>query len=121
MELAEQILDFGCRARRAAHSLGLLDPKQKNAALHSMADEILARSKTILAENEKDLAHARSRNLPDAMIDRLTLNDKRIKAMADGIRAVAALPDPVGEVIREWTQPNGIRISKVRVPIGVIG
>jgi glutamate-5-semialdehyde dehydrogenase len=86
-----------------------------------MADEIMARSATILAANEKDLAHARSHGLSNAMIDRLTLNDERITAMADGIRAVADLPDPVGEVIREWTSQSGLRISKVRVPIGVVG
>src|SRR5207248_10261900 len=69
--------------------------------------------------NEKD--RARSQTLPPAMIERLQLNAERVTAMADGIRQVAALADPVGEVIREWVRPNGIRISKVRVPIGVIG
>ncbi len=121
MELKEQILDFGRRARRAARSLGQLATDQKNAALRAMADEIVARTEPILAENEKDLARARSHNLSSAMIDRLTLNPARIEAMASGIRDVAALPDPVGEVIRAWTQPNGIHISKMRVPIGVVG
>ena len=121
MELKEQILDFGRRARRAARSLGQLATEQKNAALRAMADEIVARTETILAANEEDLARARRHNLSDAMIDRLTLNRARIGAMASGIRDVAALPDPVGEVIRAWTQPNGIHISKVRVPIGVVG
>jgi glutamate-5-semialdehyde dehydrogenase len=121
IDLKQQILDYGQRARRAARLLGQLTAAQKNAALHAMADEILARRATILTANEKDLTAARSHNLSSAMIDRLTLNATRIQAMADGIRQVAALPDPVGEVIREWTQPNGIRISKVRVPIGVVG
>jgi glutamate-5-semialdehyde dehydrogenase len=121
MELKEQICDFGRRARAAASSLSQLSSAQKDGALRAMADEIMARSATILAANEKDLAHARSHGLSNAMIDRLTLNDERITAMADGIRAVADLPDPVGEVIREWTSQNGLRISKVRIPIGVVG
>ncbi len=121
MELKEQIYDFGRRARAAARSLSQLSSAQKDAALLAMADEIMARSATILAANEKDLVHARSHGLSSAMIDRLTLNDERIKAMADGIRDVADLPDPVGEVIREWTSQSGLRISKVRVPIGVVG
>src|SRR6266446_5734443 len=121
MELKDKILDFGRRARAAARKLSQLPAAQKNAALQAMADEILARGPTILGANEKDLADARSHGLANAMIDRLTLNAARLEAMANGIREVAALPDPVGEVIREWTQPNGIRIAKVRVAIGVIG
>jgi glutamate-5-semialdehyde dehydrogenase len=121
MELKEQIYDFGRRARTAARSLSQLSSTQKDAALRAMADAIMARSATILRANEKDLARARSHGLSSAMIDRLTLNDERINAMADGIRAVAALRDPVGEVIREWTSQSGLRISKVRVPIGVVG
>jgi len=121
MDLKSQILDFGRRARTAARVLARLPSDQKNAALGAMADEIVARTKPILLANEKDLAAARANALAGAMIDRLTLSPQRIAAMAEGIRQVAALPDPVGEVIREWTRPNGIRISKVRVPIGVIG
>jgi glutamate-5-semialdehyde dehydrogenase len=121
MDLKEQILDFGRRARAAGRRLSLLSAEQKNTALLAMTEEIAVRSDTILAANEKDLAHARSVHLSGAMIDRLTLNEARIEAMAAGIRQVAALPDPVGEVIREWTSPNGLRISKVRVPIGVVG
>ena len=121
MELKEQICYFWLRARAAASYLSQLSSAQKDGALRAMADEIMARSATILAANEKDLAHARRHGLSNAMIDRLTLNDERITAMADGIRAVADLPDPVGEVIREWTSQSGLRISKVRVPIGVVG
>ena len=121
MELKEQIYDFGRRARAAARSLSQLSSAQKNAALRAMADEIMARSAIILAANEKDLARARSHGLSPAMIDRLALNDERIKAMASGIRGVAELADPVGEVIRAWTSQSGLRISKLRVPIGVVG
>jgi glutamate-5-semialdehyde dehydrogenase len=121
MDLKSQILDFGRRARVAARVLAQLPTDQKNAALGAMADEIVAHTDPILSANEKDLATARTNSLAGAMIDRLTLSPRRIAAMAAGIRQVAALSDPVGEIIREWTQPNGIRISKVRVPIGVIG
>ncbi|HEY1583788.1 MAG TPA: glutamate-5-semialdehyde dehydrogenase [Chthoniobacterales bacterium] len=121
MTLPEQILDFGRRARAAARVLSQIPRAEKDDALRAMADEIVARSATILAANEKDLAHARSHHLSGAMIDRLILSQERIEAMAGGIRDVAALPDPVGEIIREWTSPNELRISKVRVPIGVVG
>jgi glutamate-5-semialdehyde dehydrogenase len=119
MSLQQEILDLGCRARKAARGLASLSTEQKNSALLAMADEIMASKGAILSANEKDLA--RSQALSPAMIERLKLNMERVTAMADGIRHVAALADPVGEVIREWMRPNGIRISKVRVPIGVIG
>ncbi|MDQ3413386.1 MAG: glutamate-5-semialdehyde dehydrogenase [Verrucomicrobiota bacterium] len=121
LDLREQVHDFGRRARAAARQLSQLSTEQKNAGLLAMADEIVARTETILAANEKDLAHARQQQLAAAMIDRLTLSAARIEAMAQGIRDVAALPDPVGEILREWTPPAGVRISKVRVPIGVVG
>ena len=121
MELKQQIQDFGRRARAASRLLAQLPAAQKNSALLAMADEIMARTATILAANEQDLAHARAHGLSAAMIDRLTLDKQRVEAMASGIRDVAALPDPVGEVIREWTSPNDLRISKMRVPIGVVG
>src|SRR5262249_1402456 len=84
-----------------------------------MADEIMTSQEAILAANQKDLDKADA--LSPAMIDPLKLNVERITAMADGVRQVVALTDPVGKVVREWARPNGIRISKVRVPIGVIG
>jgi glutamate-5-semialdehyde dehydrogenase len=119
MDLQQQILDLGRRARKAARDLARLSTEQKNAALFAMADEIMASQTAILSANEKDLKKADA--LPLALIDRLKLNAERITAMADGVRQVAALADPVGKVLEEWTRPNGIRISKVRVPIGVIG
>ncbi len=121
IDLKEQVRDFGRRARAASRKLSQLSAEQKNAGLLAMADEIVAQTATILAANEKDLVHAREQHLAAAMIDRLTLSAARVEAMAQGIRQVAALPDPVGEILREWTPPNGIRISKVRVPIGVVG
>ena len=121
MDLATQILDLGRRARAASRLLARLSSEQKDAALQAMADEIVAGVNAILAANARDLENARSSGISGAMLERLTLNSARVEAMAEGIRAVAALPDPVGEVIREWSRPSGLRISKVRVPIGVVG
>jgi len=121
MDLQQQILDFGKRARGASRTLARLEAEGKSAILHSMADEILARGAEIFDANQRDLQGAKDSGLAGAMLERLTLNPARLDAMADGIRRVAKLPDPVGQILREWTQPNGIRISKIRVPIGVIG
>jgi len=121
VDLQQQILDLGRRARKAARDLARLSTEQKNAALLAMADEIMASQAAILSANEKDLKKAEVEGLSHAMIDRLKLNVERITAMANGVRQVAALADPVGEVLREWARPNGMRISKLRVPIGVIG
>ena len=121
MNLQEQILDLGQRARAASRALARAGAEQKNRALLAMADELVARTGALLAANEKDVAKAKADGLSGAMIDRLSLDAKRVQAMADGVRQVASLPDPVGEIIRAWTRPNGLRISKVRVPIGVVG
>lgn len=86
-----------------------------------MADQLVAAEAEILAANVQDVEKAKADGLSSAMIDRLTLNSKRIAAMADGVRQVADLPDPVGESIKDWTRPNGLRIQKIRVPIGVVG
>ncbi|MCS7049873.1 MAG: glutamate-5-semialdehyde dehydrogenase, partial [Verrucomicrobiae bacterium] len=104
----------------AARQLAKLDTATKNQLLRAMADRLEARAETIKAANAKDLAAAQQAGLSKAMLDRLTLNDKRIAEMARGIREVADLPDPVGTEIASWSRPNGIRIRKVRVPLGVI-
>ncbi|PYV84511.1 MAG: glutamate-5-semialdehyde dehydrogenase [Acidobacteria bacterium] len=106
------------RARKAAGLLAQLSTEQKDTLLHQMADAIETNSSKILSANEEDLAHA---NLSGAMRDRLLLNASRIAEMAKSVRDVAALPDPVGEVIESWTRPNGLHIRKVRVPLGVVG
>lgn len=106
------------RARTAASALAQFSTEQKNSLLLQMADAIEARSTQILACNEQDLALA---NMSGAMRDRLLLNDGRISEMATSVREVAGLPDPVNEVIEEWTRPNGLLIRKVRVPLGVVG
>jgi glutamate-5-semialdehyde dehydrogenase len=121
MDLQAAILDMGHRARAASHELVKLSSDQKNRILLAMADQLLADQDTILAANAADLGRARSNGLSSAMIDRLTLDPNRLAAIAQALREVAALPDPVGEVLADWTRPNGIHIRKVRVPIGVIG
>ncbi len=121
MDLKATIHDLGRRARAASRQLAQLSSEQKNAGLLAMADALMAAQEELLAANAQDVERARADGLSSAMIDRLTLNPARIAAMAEGIRTVAALPDPVGQVISQWTRPNGIVISKMRVPIGVVG
>ncbi|MEN3940448.1 glutamate-5-semialdehyde dehydrogenase [Prosthecobacter sp. SYSU 5D2] len=120
-EIQAAIHDMGRRARAASRELVKLSTEQKNTILLAMADEIQAREATILEENAKDLARAAENGLSKAMLDRLTLDAKRLAAVAQAVREVATLPDPVGEVLTEWTRPNGLHITKKRVPIGVIG
>ena len=108
-------------AKASARRLATLSSAVKNTALNRMADALESESKALLSANKKDLEQAGKRGLSKAMIDRLTLNAKRIGEMAKGLREVASLPDPVGEVIRMWRRPNGMQVGKVRVPIGVIG
>ena len=119
--LAEQVEGMGRRARAAARALALCSADVKNAALQAMADALEASTDGILAANAKDIEAAPGYGLNAAAIDRLRLTPERITAMAKGVREVADLPDPTGGVIREWTRPNGMKISKVRVPIGVVG
>lgn len=108
------------RSRNAARALAKLDTGTKNKLLLAMADGLEKSAGKIKEANAKDLAAGQKNGLSEAMLDRLTLSDKRIADMAKGIREVAALDDPVGKTISEWTRPNGIRIQKVRVPLGVI-
>jgi glutamate-5-semialdehyde dehydrogenase len=120
-QLAATMHDIGRRARAASRVLSMASADQKNAALLAMAAEIRRYIGTIIAENAADLSDARhSSNPTDAFLDRLLLNEQRVEAMAAGIEAVAALPDPVGTVIDHWTRPNGMTIERVRVPLGVV-
>lgn len=119
--LASLVADMGARARAAARVLATTPAARIDAALQAMADELLAAQPAILQANAADVAAARANGQTAALVDRLTLDPKRLAACAEGLRQVAALPHPVGQLLREWTQPNGIRIAKVRVPLGVIG
>ncbi len=120
-DLATQIREFGRRARAAATQLALASRADKDRALRAMAEALFAARAEIIAANATDLAAGEKAGLSKAMLDRLRLDEKRLAAMADGVRAVADLPDPVGRVQREWSHANGIVFRKVAVPIGVIG
>ncbi len=119
--MKEKILYIARRAKTASRGLANLSTKIKNDALIEMARSLEEKTDLLLNANEKDINYAREKGLSSAMIDRLTLNPSRIGAMAEGLREVALLPDPVGEVIRMWRRPNNLQIGKIRVPIGVIG
>jgi glutamate-5-semialdehyde dehydrogenase len=115
------MLYMGRLARDAARALALASTEAKNRALEAMAARLEAGEQQILDANAQDLDAARAKGRDQAFLDRLMLNPARVAAMAKGIREVAALPDPVGQVIASWTRPNGLEISRVRVPLGVIG
>ncbi|MCQ0987784.1 glutamate-5-semialdehyde dehydrogenase [Jiella marina] len=119
--LVEVMAEIGKRARAASRQLALASTEAKNAALIAMADALNEAIPTILAENEKDVARAQEQGMTAAFIDRLTLNAVRIVAMSEGLRAIAELPDPVGQTIAAWDRPNGLSIERVRTPLGVIG
>ena len=107
--------------KAASAELGLLGTEKRNAALAAIADELMAHEADILAANELDLADGRANGMRESMLDRLALTHARVEGMAEGVRQLIALPDPVGEVVEEFARPNGLRIRKVRVPLGVIG
>ena len=115
------MLYMGRLAREAATTLALASTERKNAALEAMADRLELRAGKILEANAQDLEGARAKGRDGAFLDRLALDEARLAAMAKGLREVAALADPVGQVMANWTQPNGLHISRVRVPLGVIG
>ncbi|NUL18647.1 glutamate-5-semialdehyde dehydrogenase [Agrobacterium tumefaciens] len=115
------MITIGAQAKAASRPLSIAGTDQKNRALLAMASAIEASKETILAANRKDLTAAESAGLAASFIDRLTLNDARIAGIAEGIRSVAALSDPVAEVIAAWDRPNGLKIERVRTPLGVIG
>jgi glutamate-5-semialdehyde dehydrogenase len=117
----DAVRPLAVRARAAAAKLAVLRPDVKNNALRAMADAFEKNAAAIISENAKDLDSGQAKGLSGAMLDRLTLNETRIKAMADGLRQVAQLDDPVGELYEMKTRPNGLRIGRMRVPIGVIG
>jgi glutamate-5-semialdehyde dehydrogenase len=121
VDIAALMGAIGQRARHAARVLALAGTEQKNAALAAMGRAIRANSAAILAANAEDLAEAVAGGATSAFLDRLRLNDQRVAAMADGLDVIAGVPDPVGTVTAAWTRPNGMRIERVRVPLGVVG
>jgi glutamate-5-semialdehyde dehydrogenase len=119
--IEQTITSMATAARRAARTIGCSTAPQKNAALRRIADEILSKADVIKGENQKDLAAARAAGLSAAMIDRLTIKDATLTAMAQGLREVAQLPDPVGSLGPAWIRPNGLQVARMRIPLGVIG
>lgn len=117
----ELMLTLGRAAREAAKVLALAPTSQKNEALMAMAAKIRRSAADILSENARDLENAKAKDMKASFVDRLTLNEARLDAMAKGLEEIAALPDPVGQVMAQWSRPNGLDFSRVRVPIGVIG
>ena len=112
---------IGLAAREAASALAQASSDAKNAALVAAGREIRAQTAALLLANERDLRDARSAGVSAAFLDRLLLDPQRIEAIAKGLEEVAGLADPVGAVLERWTRPNGLRIERVRVPLGVVG
>ncbi|HEU4340358.1 MAG TPA: glutamate-5-semialdehyde dehydrogenase [Candidatus Binatia bacterium] len=119
--LKKEALRLGQTAKRAARKLASLGSEDKNRALCLMAGALAAQSNFLLEENKQDLAAARQAGLSNALVDRLALNADRIEAMAKGLRDIAALPDPVREIVKMWRRPNGLQVGKMRIPLGVVG
>mgnify|MGYP003301437154 CR=1 FL=1 len=117
----KELIEKGKLAKAASYELAKLSAADKNRGLCAIADALCENADFILAENKKDISLARENNMREGLIDRLLLTNDRIKAMADGISQIAALPDPIGEVINQTKRTNGLKIGKVRVPLGVIG
>jgi len=121
MTIAEQVRQIAENARQASFAMARLSTTAKNDMLLAMAAALEAQTATLIAENAKDLEAGRNKGLSSAMLDRLMLNEARITGVANALREVAALPDPVGEVTRMWKRPNDLMVGKMRIPLGVIG
>lgn len=117
----EEVIELGIKAKAAALKLATVSTKVKDRALMAMVDALVEREAAILSANEEDVNAAREQNISDALLDRLMLDSERVAEMASALREVSALRDPVGEVVAGWKRPNELQITKVRVPLGVIG
>jgi len=121
MDIKQYMSELGQRARQASRALARANSNQKNTALLAIADLLQSSMQTLITENNKDLEAGKESGLDDALLDRLALDEERIQGMAEGLRQIAALPDPVGEISAMNYQPSGLQIGKMRVPLGVIG
>lgn len=117
----QELNEKGKLAKEASYVLAALSTDIKNKALLAIADALIQKSDYIISENNKDIQNGRSNNMPEGLIDRLTLTPERIAGIAEGLRQIAALPDPIGETVTGIKRPNGLKITKIRVPLGVIG
>ncbi len=121
MDIKKEILEIGKKAKEASYELAVLDTAKKNEALGKAAENIKTRSREIIAANNIDLTKAKQKQLAPALIDRLLLDDDRINSIVNGILDIIKLDDPVKKILSEWQRPNGLKIQKVSVPLGVIG
>ena len=119
-EIEKILLEMGLNARKSSQSLALASTQQKNESLTNMANSIDRGTKKILEANNLDIKKAKENNISKSFLDRLILNDERIKSMSDGLRAIEKLKDPVGQQIARWKRPNGLDIERIRTPLGVI-
>lgn len=121
MSLREELLKQGRAAKEAAQVLANLSTDVKDKVLEAIAGKLVNSKREIMEENNKDLKAGEAAGLSKALLDRLTLNESRIEAMAEGLRELARLPDPVGEIMEMPRRPNGLQVGKMRVPLGVVG
>ena len=121
MDIAKEVLNIAKAAKKASQTLSVLSTSLKNQVLNQIADELSNNTDYLKRENEKDIDDAHKKGLSAALIDRLSLNDKVIKGMIEGIREVVQLTDAVGETVRMWRRPNNLLVGKVSIPLGVIG
>lgn len=121
MDAKQHVIEKATLAKEAARKLAIVDTNTKNKALHAMADALIENMEVILEANSKDMQIGEEKGLSKALLDRLLLDEKRINSMAEGLREIAFLDDPIGEVIKMWKRPNNLQIGQVRVPLGVIG
>ncbi|ASA95811.1 gamma-glutamyl phosphate reductase [Anoxybacillus flavithermus TNO-09.006] len=116
-----ELLTKAKKLKQAAKRLAILSTEEKNEALAIIAETLIARKSYILEENEKDMASGKENGLSPSLLDRLQLTEERIHQIADGVRQVIQLPDPIGETIEQWSRPNGLLLKQIRVPLGVVG
>ncbi len=120
-EISREMQEMGARARKAAEMLAMASPEARTRALEAAAEALAERRAEVIAANARDMEAARARGLSGAMLDRLMLDEARVDGICDSLRAVAAQPDPVGQVMAEWDRPSGLHIQRVRTPLGVVG
>src|SRR3990172_5634378 len=121
IQITKLITNIAQKAKSASNVLAKASSSSKDQALLLMSSGILSRSSFIIEENNKDIEDSKAKGISTSFLDRLTLTPSRIKAMADGLKEIASLHDPVGEVVKMWRRPNGLLVGRMRIPLGVIG